>query len=226
MQQFVALPPTTTVGIVETSRDRAATGTRGTERGPRTDTLETVLVAAFQILINEGAHALTPQRIFNETGVARTTIYRHWPTTADLITTMLHRATGDQDLAEVVGDLATDLGAAVDNLVFRFNHRPLRPLFGALVEHGRQGGDDDIAAEYVRGVVAPIRRAVQEGVDCGDLELDDLDAAVLDLTGPLLTKHVLLGQTVTEAEGRAAVERFLEENTGSADDGPATADVS
>lgn len=168
-----------------------------------------MLTAAFRILIEEGAHALTPQRVHRETGVARTTIYRNWPGTADLMATMLERATGDQDTAEFTGDLDHDLAVAVDSLVFRFNERPLRPLFGALVEHGRRE-DDDIAAEYIRGVLRPIGRALTEGVERGDLECRDIDAAVLDIAGPLLVKHVLLGETVTDADGAAAAKTYLE----------------
>ncbi len=180
-------------------------------RGPRGDTLETVLTAAFRILISEGAHALTPQRVHRETGIARTTIYRNWPTTGDLIATMLERATGDQDLAPFTGNLEADLLNAVDGLVFRFNHRPLRPLFGALVEHGRHGSETDIAADYINGVLSSITRVITEGVDRGDLAVDDIDGAVLELAGPLLTKHVLLGQTISEEEreAEAAVQQFL-----------------
>ena len=185
-------------------------GSDATARGPRSDTVEAVLTVAFRILINEGAHALTPQRVHRETGIARTTIYRNWPETADLMATMLERATGDQDVAPFDGTLEHDLSVAVDGLVFRFNHRPLRPLFGALVEHGRRGADNDVAAGYIRGVLSSVRRAVAAGVDRGELDVDEIDAAVLELTGPLLAKHVLLGETVTESDARRAVAGFIE----------------
>ncbi len=204
----------------------------GEPRGPRSDTVETVFTGAFRILIGEGAHALTPQRLHRETGVARTTIYRNWPETADLIADMLTKATGEHDVTPFTGDLDHDLAAAVDSLVFRFNHRPVRPLFGALVEHGRHGAETDIAADYVDGLLAPVRRAIAEAIGRGDLRSGGHDAApaaegdaaadrratetvdrlTLELTGTLLTDHVLLGRTVTDADGAAAIARFLAAN--------------
>ena len=167
-----------------------------------------MLTVAFRILIEEGAHALTLQRVHRETGIASTTIYRNWPETADLMATMLDRATGDQDMVPFDGTLEHDL-EAIDGLVFRFNHRPLRPLFGALVEHGGQGADDDVAASYIRGVLRAVTQAVAEGVERGELAIDDIESAVLELAGPLLTKHVLLGEAITESDGRTAVAQFV-----------------
>lgn len=178
--------------------------------------METVFTHAFRLLINEGAHAITANRLHQETGIARTTIYRHWPEPADLIAAMLERATGDRDLGEFVGDVRSDLTTAVSDLVFRFNERPVRPLFGALVEHGRSDPDrGDLAAEYVEGIQQWVKRAIVDGIGRGELaaSIDDADALVNELTGPLLVEHVLLGRTVTDADGRAAVDDFLARHT-------------
>lgn len=182
------------------------------KRGPRRDTLELVFTHAFRLLFEEGAHAITPNRLHQETGIARTTIYRHWPEPADLLATMLERATGDQNLGEFVGGVRQDLATAIDDLVFRFNERPVRPLFGALVEYGRREPDrGDIAAEYISGIQKWVRQAISEGVERGELlaARDDIDFLLAELTGPLLVEHVLLGRTVTQSDGRAAVDDFL-----------------
>lgn len=178
-------------------------------RGPRSGTVETVLTTAFRLLIQEGAHAITPQRIHAETGVARTTVYRNWPTTADLITTMLAKATSEADLPAFTGDYRADLDIGVQSLVFRFNNRPLRPLFGALVEHGRQGGEADLAAGYIRALLRPLVRAIEQAIERGDRPPGDPEVLAVELAGPLLTRHILLGETVSEADGRQAVTRFV-----------------
>lgn len=182
------------------------------KRGPRNDTIETVFTAAFRLLIDEGAHAITAHRLHRETGIARTTIYRHWPEPADLLASMLERATGDQDMGGFVGEVRADLTTAVDALVFRFNERPVRAMFGALVELGRrEPGEGDVAAGYVDGIVRAIRQAIAEGVERGELvgSPERLDAMVAELTGPLMFEHVLRGHTVTEADGRRAVDEFV-----------------
>lgn len=181
-------------------------------RGPRNDTVETVFTWAFRLLIAEGAHAITANRLHKETGIARTTIYRHWPEPSDLLDSMLERATGDEHLGEFVGEVRSDLTTAVDDLVWRCTERPVRPLFGALVEHGRRDPDrGDIAAEYVDGILKWIRRAIDEGIERGELNAstDDVDRLVTEVSGPLLVEHVLLDRPITSEDGRAAVDAFL-----------------
>ncbi len=200
--------------MAEAAPDEAKTGDR---RGPRSDTLETVFTWAFRLLIAEGAHAITANRLHQESGVARTTIYRHWPEPADLLAAMLERATGEQDNEPFVGEFQADLLSAVRGLVFRFNERPVRPLFGALVEHTRRvsaadgSAPEDLGASYITGILRPIRRAMSEAVERGDLPATvDVDHLVDELAGPLLVRHVLLGRTVDDADADAAVESFLQ----------------
>lgn len=186
-----------------------ATSPQPETRGPRVDTVETVFTYAFRILIAEGAHALTPQRLHRESGIARTTIYRNWPETGDLIAAMLAKATGDQDVAPFVGGHPDDLRAAVASLIFRFNHRPVRPLFAALVEHSRSA-DEDLAAEYITGIVRPVARALREARDRGDIEIGDAESVANDLVAPLLMRHVILGLEVSDADGDELVDTFEE----------------
>ncbi|MEM9747270.1 MAG: TetR/AcrR family transcriptional regulator [Actinomycetota bacterium] len=180
-------------------------------RGPREATLELVLTAAFRLLIDEGAHAITAQRIHQETGIARTTIYRHWPEPADLIRTMFDRAVAGRGIPAFTGDLRSDLQIAVDSLVQRFNRRPVRALFGALVEHGRRDADaGDIAADYVRGLLTPVRHAVDAGIERGELVDGDVDGMVDELSATLFMRHVLLGEQVDDDDASRAVESFLQ----------------
>lgn len=131
---------------------------------------------------------------------------------------MLERATGDQDTAEFVGETRADLTSAVESLIFRFNERPVRPLFGALVEHSRRDpGADDLGASYITGILRPVRRAVAEAMERGDLAPADVDDLVDELAGPLLVRHVLLGRSMHDTDTDAIVEEFLERH-GAADD--------
>lgn len=193
------------------AHDDTTPSRRGAPAGPRPGTIDMVLIAAFHLLIREGASAVTANRLHKETGVARTTIYRHWPSTSDIFRAMLAKATSDEDVADFIGELRADLHAAMDQLVFRFNNRPLRQLFGALVEFGR--GDEefpDIARDYIEGLVMSIRRAFEEAAARGELDGKSNDALVAELTGPLFFHHVLLGEQVTPTEAAMAVDTFLE----------------
>ena len=64
---------------------------------------EAMLAAARRLLAEEGLDAVTHQRVAQEAGVGRATVYRHWPRTDQLLLdAMLDRAA---DLAEkMVGE--------------------------------------------------------------------------------------------------------------------------
>lgn len=181
----------------------------GRPPGPHDDTLGRLLPTALRLFLTEGGAALTPTRLHQETGVARATIYRNWPEPADLVEIMLRRATELPSSTAPVGDLRTDLGAAMALLIDRFEHKPVRAFFAACLEFGRRSERiASVADDYVAGLLEPFRRAVAAAVDRGEL-VGAVDELVADLTGPLLLRHVLLGERITASDGRRQVDRFV-----------------
>lgn len=153
---------------------------------------------------------VTASRLHKETDIARTTIYRHWPTQRDIIATLLAKATSEADVADFVGALRPDLEAAMEQLIFRFNNRPVRELFGALLEFGRSDAEfRDVAGAYVEGLLRSFRRAIDEAMERGDLTSTDSGHLVAELTGPLLLRHVLIGETVTRDDGQQMLDAFI-----------------
>ncbi|MEM9038100.1 MAG: TetR/AcrR family transcriptional regulator [Actinomycetota bacterium] len=176
--------------------------------GPSAETSDAVLTAAFRLLVTEGITAITPTRLFDETGVARTTIYRHWPQPSDVIADILAGATRRSDDDEPTGDLEADLRRGTSTLVFRLANRPVRPLLGALLD-ADVGGESTLVADYVRGLSASLRDAIEAGVSGGELVDAPVDVLASELVGPLLTRAVLLGMPVTDDDGDRAVDDFL-----------------
>src|SRR5262245_7070015 len=78
-------------------------------RRRRTRTRDRVLTAAGQILSRDGYARLTMERVAAESGAAKTTIYRRWPTKAalcmDLYLDVADRELHDPDTGSVAGDL-------------------------------------------------------------------------------------------------------------------------
>lgn len=179
--------------------------------GPSAETADAVLTAAFGLLVDEGISALTPSRLHQETGVARTTIYRHWPDASDLVADLLAGATRRDDLGNYTGDLDHDLRLAVGTLTFRFANRPLRAMLGALVGIDRHSEHAaSIGQEYVEGLLEPIREVVVAAVERGALAADpSVDEMVAELAGPLVLRHVFLGELIPDVQVEAAIVRFL-----------------
>lgn len=71
-------------------------------------TRSTVLAAAGEVLVERGYEGFTVEAVVGRTGVAKTTIYRHWPTRTDLLHAVLSTTKPDTVISET-GDLRADL---------------------------------------------------------------------------------------------------------------------
>lgn len=181
----------------------------GRPPGPTEETYGAVLKAALELFLEGGPEAITFQRISEVTGVARTTIYRHWPDRSCLIATMLEKATFPHHEERLTGELRPDLEMALEILVWRFNNRPVREFLSALLAYGRLSENVSATGEaFIDGLLLPIRDVVERAVSDGELAGDPKELTA-DLAGPLMLRHVLLGEKVSEQDAARAVERFL-----------------
>lgn len=171
-----------------------------------------MLETAFRLLIQEGPAALTPVRIHQESGVARTTIYRHWPTPADITESILGRAIARIDLDQLTDDIDHDLAVALDTLLFRFRNRPVCSFFDAVRLHGPSEETPTMSDRYIRGLMAPVRDALERALDDGTIS-GDLDDLTAEVCGPLMLRHLLLEEPVDpDLEGATIATAFLAEH--------------
>ncbi len=184
----------------------------GRPPGPTVETKEQVLRAAFALLGNEGPAALTPVRIHRETGVARTTVYRHWPTPASIVEAVLAVATARRELDDLTGELEPDLLIAVETITFRLANRPVRRFYDACRLHGDPDESPTMSERYMAGLIAPVTDVVAAAVDRGELRSDDVAALTAEICGPLILRSVLLGEDLPADIGQDMVRAFLAKN--------------
>ena len=165
---------------------------------------------AFRLLCEEGPHEVTPVRIHAETGIARTTIYRHWPTPEHLISDILERAVARHELDDLTGELDADLATAVGTMTFRFQNRPVRALFRGTLAAGStdDAHDAPMSERYIEGFTAPVRDVITRAVENGELD-GDPEELTSTLCGPILFDHLLLGRPVDEGACRRRTDEFL-----------------
>lgn len=183
----------------------------GRPPGPTDETRERVLQAAFRLLVTDGPTELTPVRIHRETGVARTTVYRHWPTPTQIVEEIMGRAIARDELDAITGELDHDLRVAIGTLTFRFEHRPVAAFYRATLAHGDPDESPTMSERYITGLTDPVRDVVAAAVERGDLT-GDVESITTDLCGPLLLDHLLLGRPVDHAAVEARIERILRED--------------
>ena len=169
-------------------------------------TRERVVAAASRILRRDGYAGLTMERVAADSGVAKTTLYRRWPTKAslcmDLYLAVADRELHDPDTGDVARDLKT-IAATVVRLQTRTIAGPA--LIGLIAEaqlDASTGGA--FLSEFARRRRAVTRRALARAIERGDLKKDtDVDLVIDALGGAvtfrLLQRHAPLSTTFTDA---------------------------
>lgn len=180
----------------------------GRPPGPTDETRAALLMAAFRLLVEEGPSSLTPMRLHRETGIARTTVYRHWPTSRHIVEDVMTFAIARHELDDLTGELDHDLPIAVATLTYRFEHRPVSAFYRAALSVDADDEDPPLSRRYIAGLVAPVRDVLATALGDGRLS-GDVDELTSELCGPLLLDHLLLGRPVDQASVASSIERFL-----------------
>lgn len=163
-----------------------------------------VLTAALALLLDEGAAALTPQRLHLATGVSRSTVYRHWPTPHAVLEALIDVAPAPASAP--TGDLSSDLHAAVDELCNRLRDKPVGAFLQALVSAVAADPDAaDLRHRYVEDLQAPFHEALRAG---GALRADREDAVAL-VVSPLLLDALLLDRPTARTRAHRTVDEVV-----------------
>lgn len=176
-------------------------------------TREQVLAAARDLFLSDGLAALTHLELSRRTGVGRKTIYRHWPTTDDLVHDTLVSANFPR--AERTGDLERDLVNHLEALRRALVDGPLAFVIHSLGERAAVVPEiRPVRARLVEEGCAPVRRILRDGVAAGELPADlDVEAAAARLEGPLFYRVLVRDEPIPPDTVTELVDTFLETAT-------------
>jgi AcrR family transcriptional regulator len=180
-------------------------------RDPRlARTEETVLTAVRRLLNSEGPHAVTFGRVSRETGVSRTTLYRHWAGPSELLADAWARVVPPNSVARTA-DLRADLVELFTGVRDVVESATMRRSLPALLAAAQ---DDPVIAklhaEFVRDRRQPIIDRLHEARRSGDLAADaDPDLLVDLLSGSLFYRQLLRHEHTPDARVMALVDTVL-----------------
>jgi AcrR family transcriptional regulator len=181
------------------ARSGADPAPRGRPRDASAD--HRILAATFRQLVAVGYPGLSVEAVAAEAGVAKTTIYRRYPTKRDLaIAALSQEAPFPPPPAELRGRDAIErfVRQAVAMLI---ESGAVRILGSLLTEDQRDPG---ILAAFRARVLEPRRAVVtgmlQRGIERGEIR-PDIDPLVVTemIAGAVFGHHVILGQPTTDA---------------------------
>lgn len=158
-----------------------------------------VMEAVGRLLQTEGLEAVTFGRITRETGVSRTTLYRHWNSPSALVTDAWAGVAPANEVAHTA-DLERDLVDVFLSVRDVVDSKTMRRSLPALLA----AAQDDVLigrlhAEFVRDRREPIVERLEAAVAEGELRADtDVDLLVDLLSGPLFYRQLMRRQRTSD----------------------------
>lgn len=175
-------------------------------------TQKLMLDAARGLLAEHGPEGVTHLRVAGAAGVARATVYRHWPDRAAILLDLL-RTSADLDLAPPPPDSSiTDLVATVLRTFARALNGDGGRTLAAMI--GLSEWDDDVFAALGRmATFGPIflRDLLRDAVEKGRLDPGADPTLLADrLIGPLYFRRLLYHEDIEDAY----IDRLIEATIG------------
>jgi AcrR family transcriptional regulator len=171
-------------------------------------TRSAVLEAAVDLLAAGGSEGFSIDAVAKRSGVARTTIYRHWPDADDLLVAAIETVCvnpADPDTGSVRGDLT----ALYVSLVERLATTRLGQVLPVMLDLARR---DEALRPLHRRFVQDRRRpslaAIAKGIERGELpEGSDAESMVDRIAGPIFYRFLVL----QDPYGKRQVERLVDD---------------
>lgn len=165
-----------------------------------------MLLAAGDILKRDGYAGLTMERVAAESGVAKTTLYRRWPTKAALCMELYLDVAGRELRDPDTGDVARDLKQIATTVMNLQKRTVAGPAFIGLIAEAQVSPETRTAflAEFADRRREITRTVLRRAIASRQLRRDtDIDL-VIDVIGGatmfrLLQRHAPLSKTFTSA---------------------------
>ncbi|WP_433331180.1 TetR/AcrR family transcriptional regulator [Spirillospora sp. CA-294931] len=170
-----------------------------------------VLAATLRLLAESGYHALRVDAVAEGAGVAKTTIYRRWPSKQEMVMDALSMRLGEtrlQDTDDPVADLRRLTAVVYGQLAEDGADRTFPLLLAELLQF------DELATVYRARFVEParsrarylIRRAVDRGQIRAEIDPEVLMDAVIS---PVLYRPLAIGGTAGPEFGLAVLDLVM-----------------
>ena len=170
-----------------------------------------ILAATAALLIEEGAQGITIEGIAERSGVAKTTIYRHWKSRSRLIFDGFESMLSSTPLPPPPGPVRERLTLLLSGLVRGLTISEWAPAVTALIDAGDRDPEiQSLVHDFLVRRMAPSREVLHEAVVSEELAPDlDIDVAVSMLVGPVFYRRLVSRETIDGALAAQVVDQFL-----------------
>lgn len=170
-----------------------------------------IIRAATDLLVDGGPNAVTIDAIVARSGVAKSTIYRHWESRDEVLLAVMESCAPVLDPPDPALSVADSLRRLGHTIAAYFNDPEWARVLPALLllkshAHGVAALEERLERDQQQVITQLIERGVQEGMlrpDAADHE------AMTQLVGPIMFAHLTGTVAVDEAFVDRTVDRFL-----------------
>ena len=186
--------------------------TKTKEIDPRIERTRRVVLDAAAELVGEcGFGRASIEAISERSGVARSTIYRHWPERSELLVEAVGKRVGPVAAVDS-GDLRTDLLQVFSHLGNLLSSEPTKSVAASFIAEAMR--DPELAALHAK--FTERRRAIsatliEKAISRGDLpKTTDPAAMADDLAAPVFFRALILHQPIDKTWIESHVDRWIE----------------
>ena len=170
-----------------------------------------VLIATVDLLREVGYSRLTIEAVAARSGVAKSTIYRHWPGKVELVTdafTTLQRRDAEPPPGPVRDRVAAVLTGMVESLTAPAHLACVMPALIDAAEHSPEMAM--LSGRLAEESAVPLRKVLDDAVETGELPPDTDTGLLADsLVGPIVLCRLFHRRPVTADEVPTLVEQTL-----------------
>jgi AcrR family transcriptional regulator len=174
---------------------------------------QTVLTTALELLSEGGVGGFSVDEVARRSGVAKTTIYRHWPTREALVVDACSRLSAEQEIPDS-GSLEGDLTAILTNIAHLLQVANWSAVLPSIIDNAERDPEfAEIVSQIQHGHAAPLREVLQRATDRGELAAHvDLSTIVAALLGPLFYRRWFSREEIDDHFVHTIIKRAIATN--------------
>lgn len=169
-----------------------------------------VLGVTAELLFERGFGGASVDEISRRSGVAKTTIYRHWPTRSDLLRDACSTISTPLDVPET-GRFETDITVLMTTLTQLLRSAKWTSVLPSVIDAAERSPDiADMYRTLQQGYSAPFKAVIRRAMRKGELPKGtDIAMLVAALTGPLFYRRWFSREPLTDAFAKQIVQRVI-----------------
>lgn len=168
-----------------------------------------VLAATYELLARSGLSGVSVDEVSRRSGVAKTTIYRHWPSRESLLLDACSQLS-PRPQAPDTGKLATDLEMLAKGAAIRL-HQPWATVLPSIIDAGERDKElANLQSQIHAQIRGPFIAVIERGRERGELpRAENAAELAASILGPLLYRRFFSREPLDEAFAKKVIERAL-----------------